>query len=102
MKQDTATFTPRNVVKLFIVYELVTWSRDFNTKFTLGDCLFGAVTLTKNADPDKSGYTDYVIGFDLCSSFSINGEWVNMVFLVWIIVLSVYADNRKKKQYPSS
>ena len=40
----------------------------FKYKFVL-DCLFGAVKLTKNADFDKCGYTDYGIGFDACSHF---------------------------------
>ena len=61
-----APFTPKNVVSLFTVYELNTWSRDLNTDFTLKDCLFGAVMLNKNADPDKYNYSGYSIGFDLC------------------------------------
>ena len=36
----------------------------------LKNCLFGAVTLTKNADIDKYGYYDYGIGFDRRGSFS--------------------------------
>ena len=31
-----------------------TWSKDLNTDFTLGNCLFEAMKLTKNADPDKN------------------------------------------------
>ena len=53
LKQDKEPFTRINVVNLFIVYELDTWPRDLNAKFAQGDCLFGAVTLTKNADPNK-------------------------------------------------
>ena len=41
---------------------------------TLKNCLFGAVTLTKNADIDKYGYLGYGIGFDRKSSFSIPGR----------------------------
>ena len=37
----------------FIVYELDTWSWDLDTDFTLKDCLFGSVKQTKNADTDK-------------------------------------------------
>ena len=36
---------------------------------TLKNCLFGAVTLTKNADIEKYRYSDYRIGFDRRSSF---------------------------------
>lgn len=44
-------------------------SKDLNTKFTLGDCLFGAVKSTKNVDPDKYVYSGYDIGFDARSNF---------------------------------
>ena len=47
----------------FIVYELDTWVRNLNTKFALGDCLFGTVNLTKNTDPDKYRYSGCGNGF---------------------------------------
>ena len=31
--------------------------------FTLGDCLFGALKLTKNDDPDKYGQSSHGISF---------------------------------------
>ena len=52
---------------MFIVCDLDTWSRDFNKKFALIDCLFGDVKLTKNADPDKYVYSGN--GFDASSKF---------------------------------
>ena len=70
LKQDKTTFTYRNVVNWFIVYELDTWCRDLNTKFTVGDYLFGDVKLTKNADPEKYGCNCYGIGFNPRSNFS--------------------------------
>ena len=39
------------------------------TDFTLGNCLFGSVKLTKNTDLDKQKYTGYNIGFDSRSEF---------------------------------
>ena len=47
----------KNVVNLFIVYNLDTWSQDINTEFTLKNCLFGSVKLTRNADLDKYKYS---------------------------------------------
>ena len=38
-----AAFSPQNMVNLFLVYELETWSRDLNTDFTLKKYLFGAL-----------------------------------------------------------
>ena len=37
------------------------------------NCLFGAVTLTKNADIDNYGYSGYGIGFDRKESCSFPG-----------------------------
>ena len=71
-EEDKSRFTPNNVVNLFIVDELSRWSRDLNTDFTLKDCLFGALKLTKNADPDKYKYGGYGIGFDWCSEFLLS------------------------------
>ena len=55
------------MVNLFVAYELDTGSRDLNTEFTLKDCLFEVLKLTKNADTDKYKYSGYGIGFDLQS-----------------------------------
>ena len=40
------------------------WSSTQNTDFALGNSLFAAAKLTKDADPDKYKYSDYGIGFD--------------------------------------
>ena len=42
--------------------------------FTLHNCLFGSVNLTKNADPHKYKYSGYSIGFDSLSEFSFTDE----------------------------
>ena len=42
--------------------------------FTLHNCLFGFVNLTKNADPHKYKYSGYSIGFDSLSEFSFTDE----------------------------
>ena len=53
LKQDKVTFTARNVVSLFIFYQVDTLSRDLNADFALKDCLHGAVKLTTNSEPDN-------------------------------------------------
>ena len=63
-QEDKTAYTSKNLVHLFIVYELDTWSQDTNTDFTLKNGLFGSVKLTENADPDKYKYSSYDIGFD--------------------------------------
>ena len=64
--------TYRNIVNFCIN----TRSKDLTTDFTLGDCLFKAVKLTKNADSDKYGYIGNDIGFYARSQFSLsNDKW---------------------------
>ena len=45
------------------------WLKNLNTDFTLNNCLFGSVKLTKDADPDKYKYSGYSIGFNSHSEF---------------------------------
>ena len=59
------------MVILFIICQVGMWSQDLNTVFILKDCLFGAATLTKNADLDKCSYFGYGNGFDSRSLFTI-------------------------------
>ena len=63
LKQTKITYTHGKVVNIYIVYELGA-SSSYDNDPTLENCLFGAVTLTKNADIDKYGYSGYGIGFD--------------------------------------
>ena len=60
------------MVSIYIAYELGA-SSSHNNDPTLKNLLFGAVTLTKNADLDKHGYSGKGIGFDRRSSFSFPG-----------------------------
>ena len=48
--------------------------KSLNTYFTFGNCLFGAVELTKNAGPDKYRYSRHSIGFDSRLRFSWTDE----------------------------
>ena len=68
LKQPNFTFTHKKVVNIYIVYELGASSSHINDP-TLKNCLFGAVTLTKNADIEKYEYSGYGIGFDRRGSF---------------------------------
>ena len=69
LKQSDHIFTHKKVVNIYIVYELAApSSHDIDP--TIKNCLFGAVTLTKNTDIEKYKYSGYGIGFDRRSSFS--------------------------------
>ena len=68
LEQDKITLNDEKVINIYIVYELGA-SNSGDSNPTIKNCLFGAVTLTKNADIDKYRYSGYRIGFDRTSSF---------------------------------
>ena len=61
------------MINLYISDKVNPWLRNLNTSFTLNNCLFGSVNLSKNAYRDKYKYSGYGIGFDSCSEFSFTG-----------------------------
>ena len=63
LKQPKFTYTHKNIVSIYIVYELGASTSNDNDP-TLKNCLSRAVSLTKNTDIDKYGYSGYRIGFD--------------------------------------
>ena len=70
LKQSKISYNHGKIVNIYIVYELgASSSHSHVNDLTLKNRLFGAVTLTKNADIDKYGYSGYGIGFDRRSSF---------------------------------
>ena len=72
LKKDKIASTHGKVVNIQIVYE-ISKSINISDYLTLEKCLFGAVTLIKNADIDKYKYFGYGIGFDRHGSFSFPG-----------------------------
>ena len=67
---DSNISIPKKVINLYIYYILNPWLRNLNTDFTLKNCLFESVELTKKADPGKYKYSGYGIGFYSRSEFS--------------------------------
>ena len=66
------TYDKGHIVNFYIVYKLGA-SSSSNSDPTLKNCLFGAVTLTKNADIEKYKYSGFGTGFDRRSSFPFPG-----------------------------
>ena len=64
----------------------------------MGHPVFGAVTLTKNADIDKYGYFSHGIGFDRRSSFLFpSGRFGQNVLICGVdMSFSAHIDNKKK------
>ena len=97
LKQPKLSYTHGTIVNIYIAYELGASSSHFNDP-TLKNWLFGAVTLTKNADIDKYGYSGYGIRFDRKSSFSFPGGRFgsNVIIFGVDINSSAHIDNKKK------
>ena len=67
-QSNNLTYDYGSRANIYIVYELgASSSKDSNP--TLKKCLFVAVTLTKNADIEKYGYSGYGTGFYRRRSF---------------------------------
>ena len=87
MKQGSVTFNQKKVVNIYIVYEI---SKRINISnyLALENCLFGAVTLTKNADIDRYKYSGYGIGFDRHGSFSFPGTGLDRNVIIFGVDMS--------------
>ena len=57
LKQNKTTFNHGKIVNIYIFYKLD--KTYVKTHPTLVNCLFGAVSITKNADIDKNKYSGY-------------------------------------------
>ena len=95
--QDKSTINHKNVINIYVVCELGASSSN-NNDLIIKNCLFGAVTLTKNSDIDKYRYSGYGIGFDRRSSFSFPGGGFGQNVLIFGADMSssTHIDNKKK------
>ena len=91
-------YIPKKTINLYISYILNSWLRNLNTDFTLNNCFFGSVKLTKNADLDKYKSSDCSIGFDSCSECSFKDESMgkNVIIFGTDMASSVHIDNKNK------
>ena len=96
-KKSKISYIHGKVVNIYIVYELGA-SSSHNNDPTLKNCLFGAVTLTKNADIDKYRYSGYGIGFDRRSSFTFPGRGFGQNVLIFKVDMGFSAHIDKKKK----
>ena len=99
---------PKKVINLYISCALGSQLKDLNTDLALGNCLFGYVKLTSNADPGKYKYTGYGIGFDSHSEFSFTdgsyGKMSLFLVLIWahlcmLIIIKKICINQEKDLY---
>ena len=97
LKQDKITYDHGKVINIYIVNE-ISKTYDISSKSTLENCLFSAVSLTKNDDIDKYKCSGYVIGFDRHGFFShpSGGTGRNVIILGVDMSSSLKIDIRKK------
>ena len=97
-QSNKISYTHKNIINIYTVYEI---NKKDNTIFsdpTLKNCLFGTVTLTKNADIDKHGYSGYGTGFNRKGEFSfLGGEYGQNVTIFGVdMSSSFHIDNKKR------
>ena len=96
LKQDKITYSHGKIINIYIVYELD--KIYFNTSPMLLNCLFGAVSWTKNADIDKSKYFGYGNGFDRGRVYSVGNDFGRNVIIFGVdMSSSVHVDNKRKE-----
>ena len=76
LKQPKFTYTHKTIVYIYIVYELDATTSNDNDPI-LKNCLFSAVTLTKNVDMETYGYTGY--GLDLIDDQVFHFQVVDLI-----------------------
>ena len=97
LKQPKISYTHGKIETIYIAFELGASSSHDNDP-ALKNYLFGEVTLTKNTDIDKYGYSVDGIGFDRRSAFSFLGSGFCQNVIIFGVDMSSYAhiDNKKK------
>ena len=97
LKQSNFTFTYKKVENIYIVYELGASTSNVEDP-KIKNCLFGAVTLTKNADIDNYRYSGYGIGFDRRGGFSFPGGGFGQNVIIFGVDMSssIHIDNKGK------
>ena len=90
-------YIPKNVINIYVSCTVSLCLRNLNTDFTLKNCLFGSVKLTKNAKY-KYKYSRYDIGFDSRSEFLFTEEskGKNAIIFGAAMRLSVHIDSKEK------
>ena len=96
-QSNKLTYSHKKVVNIYIICELSASSSTVNDP-ALKNCLFGAVTLTKNADINKYRYSGYGIEFDRRGIFSFPSDEFGQNVLIFGIDMSssTHIDNKKK------
>ena len=90
----------------YIAYEIIRIANingNTNSNLTVQNALFGAVSLTKNADVNKYKYSGYGIAFVRTSSFSFpgGGNGQNVIIFGVDMNSSIHVNNKGKRYFNS-
>ena len=97
LKQDKVTFNHGKVVNIYIVYE-ISKSINISDYPTLENCLFRAVSLSKNADINRYKNSGYGIGFDRHGNVSFPGIGLGRnIIIVGVDMSSSRKTDKEKK-----
>ena len=101
-QSNTIAYDFGHIINVYIVYKVGASSSNYSDP-TLKNCLFGAVTLTKNIGIEKYGYSGFGIGFDRKSSYSFPGGRFAQNVLIFEpdMSSSIHIDNKKKRHTSS-
>ena len=98
LKQDKVTYNHGKIVNIYIIYE-ISKNYSISTYLRLENCLFGAVSLDKNADINKYKYSGYGIGFDRQGEFSFGTRGFGRNCIIFGADLSSSSHANNKKNY---
>ena len=96
LKQDKVTYNHGKIVNIYIVYE-INKNYIISSYQTFESCLFGAVSLTKNADIDQYKCSGYSIGFDRGGGFSFSASGFGRNCIIFGADLSSSSSAKNKK-----
>ena len=96
LKEDKAESEFQKIINIYIVYDLES-NLNYNPDFTVENCLFGGVKITKNTDVDKYKYSGYGIGFDGKVFTHSTGSFGNNAIIFGVNMSSSgHIDNKKR------
>ena len=96
LKQNAITYNHGKSVNIYIVYEINKNDNTTSSDPTLENCLFWAVTFTKNADIDHYKYSGNGTGFDRKGLFSFSGTGLFRNVIIFGVIWSTKIGNWKK------
>ena len=98
VQENSSSLYSNFILNLYIVYELNNSPCNPTNDFTLKNCLFCTVRLTKNADKSKFNYNDLRVTFDgKCICSYGNNFARNVVIFSVDNTSSSHTDNKKNK-----